>query len=154
MDRKEKIKELKRKNEISIICKSWKEKGIDISSDNFLDLDETLFIQKEIIKVMDEMDEHSKSLVYGKDKEKTVNIYKQEILRIVDDNYEYIFFVKEATKHGAIKLCGKILKDNVDFIISESELFNGACCIFCCSKSIEKGLCAWLGEYDDRIYIW
>ena len=46
MDRKDKIKELIRKNRNCSICKVWKEKGISISLDSFLDLNETLLIQK------------------------------------------------------------------------------------------------------------
>lgn len=154
MDRKERIEELKRKNRNCLICKAWKEKGINISLDDFLDLNETLNTQKRIIKKLDEMDEHKKSDANVKDKEQTIKKYKEELKRCININEEYIFYIKESTRYGAVILAGKAILDNIDYIISESELLNDSCSIFCCTKNVKTGICVWSGEYDDRIYVW
>lgn len=154
MDREERIKELKRKNRNCLICKSWEEKGISISLDDFLDLNETLYIQKRIINKLDEMDEHKECVVNVKDKEQTIKKYKEALKRSININEEYLFYIKESTIYGAVILAGKTILDNIDFIISESELLNDSCCIFCCTKNAKIGICVWSGEYDDRIYVW
>lgn len=154
MDRKERIKELKRKNRNCSICKEWKEKGISISSNDFLDLNETLYIQKRIIDKLDEMDEYKESVINVKDKEQTIKKYKEELKRCIKIKEEYLFYIKESTIYGAVILAGKTILDNIDYIISESELLNDSCCIFCCTKNVKAGICVWSGEYDDRIYVW
>lgn len=154
MDRKDRIKELKRKNRNSLICKAWNEKGINISLENFLDLNETLYIQKEIINKLDEMDEHNESAVNVKDRERTIIKYKEELKRSINKKGEYIFFINESTIYGAVILTGKTILDNIDYIISESELMSNSCSIFCCSNDVKNGICVWSAEYDDRIYTW
>ena len=154
MDRKEKINELIRKNRNCSICKERKEKGISVSLDNFLDLNETLRIQKKIMNKMDGLDEHNESIISLKNKEQTIKKYKVELKRYINIKEEYIFYIKESTVYGAILLAGKTLLDNIDYIISESELLNDSCCIFCCTPNVDFGICVWAGEYDDRIYIW
>ena len=167
MDKKERIKELRRKNALIQLCNDWKKNDISISLDNFLDLNETAYINNKIMDILHEMDENNKSIVYEK---KSIKEYKQKILLYLDDKEKYIFFVKESCEYGAMILSGKVLKDNIEFILSESELlkdnveyvsseselsYNGRCCgIFCCSQNAEKGICLWHSEYDDRIYIW
>ena len=154
MNRKERIKELKRKNRNCSICKAWKENGISISLDDFLDLNETINIQKKVIGKLDEMDASNTCIICNKEKDQTIKKYKEELKRCVNIKEKYIFYIKESTVYGAVILVGKILLDNIDFIISESELLNDACCILCCTKNIEIGICVWSGEYDDRIYVW
>lgn len=154
MSRKDRITELKRKNRNYLICKAWNEKGINISLESFLDLNETLYIQKEIINKLDEMDEHKESVVNVKDRERTIIKYKEELKRCINKKGEYIFFINESTIYGAVILTGKTILDNIDYIISESELMNNSCCILCCSNDIKNGICVWAGEYDDRIYAW
>lgn len=154
MDRKERIIELKRKNRNSSICKAWKEKGISISLDDFLDLNETLNIQKRILNKLDEMDEHKESVVNVKDKEQTIKKYNEELKSCINKKEDYIFFIKESTKYGAVIISGKTILDNIDYIISESELLNDSCSIFCSTMNVKSGICVWSGEYDDRIYAW
>ena len=103
---------------------------------------------------MDGLDEHNESIISLKNKEQTIKKYKVELKRYINIKEEYIFYIKESTVYGAILLAGKTLLDNIDYIISESELLNDSCCIFCCTPNVDFGICVWAGEYDDRIYIW
>ncbi len=47
-----------------------------------------------------------------------------------------------------------IISNNIEYIISKSELLNGGCSIFICSCGLENGVCLWRGEYDSRVYCW
>ncbi len=153
MDRKKRVEELKRKNRIAVLCRRWNDYGIKISIDSFLSQRETIAIQKDIINMLDILDVHHKSMIYSKT-ENVLNKYKKELFHYIDDDERYVFFLKKSTDYGAVVINGNTLKENMDFIIGESEYFNNTCCIFCCTESVVSGICMWLGEYDNRIYVW
>lgn len=154
MDRKDKIKELKRKNAITNLCKIWKEEGIVVTYDDFLDIDETFSIQEIIINKMNELDEADLSNKYTKEENDIVKIYTQSMLNSLKSDTEYCFFVRNPSEYGCVKLKGEILKRNIKFLIKESEFYYNSCSIFCYSRNDEVGICLWSGEYDYRIYVW
>lgn len=154
MDRKERIKGLKRKNSISNLCKTWEEEGIVVTYNDFLDVEETLNIQKIIINKMDELDNNNLSEIYQKSERDIIDIYTKKLLISIKDDCEYVFFVRDPSEYGCIKLKGEILKKNIGFIILESEFYYNSCSIFCYSQKNECGICLWSGEYDYRIYVW
>lgn len=73
--------------------------------------------------------------------------------KVICKSMKYVF-VENSTKFGAIKLQGDIISNNIEYIISKSELLNGGCSIFICSCGLENGVCLWRGEYDSRVYCW
>jgi len=154
MDRKERIKALKRKNAITNLCKIWEKNGILITPEDFLDVEETLDIQKIILNKMYELDNGGFSEIYKKDERNIVGIYTEKLRNSINDDCTYVFFVRNPIDYGGIVLTGEVLKKNIDFIVSESEFYFNICCIFCCSIKKECGVCLWSGEYDYRIYIW
>lgn len=144
--------ELKRKNAITNMCKEWKEYNIDISIDNYLEVYQTLQLQENIITELDELDRNNKSIICSESdisfdfiKYLNKNIHKES---------EYVFFEAGATKIGALQLRGDVILEKIDFLIQESEFFNGGCSIFFCSSNMDNGICLWRGEYDNRIYVW
>ncbi len=152
MNNKTRMLELKRKNAITNMCKEWGEHSIDISIDDYLELHQTLQLQEYIITELDELDKKNKSIVCSESD--SISEFITYLNKYICKECEYVFFEAEATKIGALRLKGKEILEKSDFIIQKSEVFNGGCSIFFCSNSMEKGICLWRGEYDNRIYIW
>ncbi len=154
MDKKKRIQELKRKNEITNLCKVWMNNDISISMNNFLEISQTLQIQSKILDKLDEMDRNNTSIIYQKQEIDIISAFTKELINNIDNSKEYVFFVRGATKIGAIVLSGNIIMEKCEFIIKESEIFNNGCSIFFSSLNAESGICLWKGEYDNRIYVW
>lgn len=154
MNKKIKIQELKRKNAITNLCKIWKDNGINISIVNFLEIEETLFLQDKIISRLDEMDSQNTSNIYRKDEMNVESVYIQTLVNNIYSRKDYVFFAREATKIGGIILQGDVIIEKKEFIVKEAELFHRGCCIFLSSLNAERGICLWKGEYDIRIYAW
>ena len=149
--RKKKIVELKRKNLVNNICKEWFRAGIDIKLDDFISLKKTMEYQLEIIQRLDSMDSGGNySLCAENCEEKMVFHLK----KFVNQDINYIFFEKEATKCGAIALRGKLITDNAKELLKKSEFNDKGCCFFLCSEDKSQGFCIWRNEYDIRLYLW
>lgn len=154
IDNKKRMQELRRKNQITNLCKEWMTFGVLITMDDFLEVDETLLLQSNIFKKLDEMDRNNTSIIYQGDAQGVMDAFKELLIKNLKNNGKYIFFVRGAAKIGALVLDGKTIKENHQFIVMESELFHNGCSIFFASINTEKGICLWKGEYDSRIYVW
>lgn len=154
MDKKKRIQELKRKNEIINLCREWMNNDITISMNNFLETQQTLHIQSKILEKLDEMDSDNTSIICQKQGIDIISVFTKEIINNIDNSKEYVFFVRGATKIGGIVLSGNIIVEKCEFIIKESEFFNNGCSIFFSFLNVESGICLWKGEYDNRIYVW
>lgn len=149
---KSRLIEAKRKNEIIHMCKEWNSNGIEISLEDFYDLQGTLLLQENIISRLDEFDIEKKYLVCANNE--SIKEFMKHISERICEQMSYVFFEANATKIGAIKLSGDTILNNIDYVISNSELLHGGCSIFICSCGLENGICLWRGEYDIRIYLW
>lgn len=154
MDRKKRIQELKRKNEIINLCRVWMNNDITISIDNFLKIQETLHLQSKILNKLNEIDSHNESIIYQEQEINILSAFTEELINNIDNNKEYAFFVRGATKIGGLVLNGNVIIEKSEFIIKESEIFNNGCSIFFSLLNAESGVCLWKGEYDNRIYVW
>lgn len=154
MDKKKRIQELKRKNEITNLCRVWMNNDISISMDNFLEIQETLHLQKKILDKLDEMDSDNTSIIYQEPEINIISAFTEELINNIDNKKKYVFFVRGVTKIGGLVLSGNIIVGKSEFIIKESEIFNNGCSIFFSSLNAESGICLWKGEYDNRIYVW
>lgn len=154
MDRKKRIQELKRKNEIINLCRVWMNNDITISMNNFLETQETLCLQSKILDKLDEMDSNNTSIIYREQEINIISTFTEELINNIDNNKEYVFFVRGVTKLGGLVLSGNIIIEKREFIIKESEIFDNGCSIFFSSLNAESGVCLWRGEYDNRIYVW
>lgn len=154
MDKKKRIQELKRKSEITNLCKVWMNNDITISIDNFLETQETLHLQSKILDKLDEMDSDNTCIIYQEQEINIISVFTEELINNIDNTKEYVFFVRGATKIGGLVLSGNIIIEKSEFIIKESEIFNNGCSIFFSSLNSESGVCLWKGEYDNRIYVW
>lgn len=151
-DNKSRMIELKRKNTISNISKEWKKESINIEINDFLKVQETLHLQDDIMKKLEEMDANNTYIISQKDDFLTE--FTQILLSKIDAERMYVFFSSEANEIGALMLKGDVILKKYSYIIKKSELFNMGCCIFFCCIDMECGICFWKGEYDNRIYIW
>lgn len=149
---KTRLVEAKRRNGILQICKEWRNNGIEIAIDDFYDIHTTLQLQEKIIAKLDDLDTQKKYIVCKKTYE--IEDFLNYTSKVICKSMKYVFFVKNSTKFGAIKLQGDIISNNIEYIISKSELLNGGCSIFICSCGLENGVCLWRGEYDSRVYCW
>lgn len=154
MDRKKRIQELKRKNEITNLCGVWRNNDITISMDNFLKIQETIHLQSKILNKLDKMDSDNTSIIYQEQEINIISAFTEELINNIDNNKKYAFFVRGATEIGGLVLSGNIIIEKSEFIIKESEIFNNGCSIFFSSLNAESGVCLWKGEYDNRIYVW
>lgn len=154
MDKLIRLQELRRKNQITNLCKEWMENGIYVSVDNFIGLEETLVIQDKIIAKLDEIDRKETSVVIPREENLWFVKYEEILIENILSNEEYIFFTRDALKIGGLCLKGEIILEKMDFIINESEMHNFGCSVFLCTKNAQKGFCLWKSEYDYRIYIW
>ena len=93
-------------------------------------------------------------MVYSDQETNIISIFTEELINNIDNNKKYVFFIKGVDKIGGLVLSGKIIKENAEFIIGESEIFDRGCNIFFSSLNAENGICLWKGEYDSRIYVW
>lgn len=152
MDYKIRMLELKRKNAIVNMCKEWRGYSIDISMDDYLEVCQTLQIQKRIIDELDKLDRKNKSIICSE--EDVILKYINYLQKNIYKEREYIFFEAGAIKIGALRLKGEDILEKSDFLIRKSEIMNGGCSIFICSNDVDNGICVWRGEYDSRIYIW
>lgn len=149
---KTRLVEAKRRNGILQICKEWRNNGIEIAIDDFYDIHTTLQLQEKIIAKLDDLDTQKKYIVCKKTYE--IEDFLNYTSKVICKLMKYVFFVENSTKFGAIKLQGDIISNNIEYIISKSELLNGGCSIFICSCGLENGVCLWRGEYDSRVYCW
>lgn len=154
MDNKKRIEELKRKNKITNLCKIWIDKDILISILDFLEIQETLYLQRKILDKLEKMDIDNQSMVYSEQETNIISIFTEKLINNIDNNKKYVFFIKGVNKIGGLVLSGKIIKENAGFIIGKSEIFDRGCNIFFSSLNAENGICLWEGEYDSRIYVW
>ena len=154
MNNKKRIQELKRKNQITNLCKQWKDFDVLITMDNFFEIEETLLLQSKILRKLDEMDSNNTSIIYQGNEKDMISAFEEILINNIKNDEKYIFFVKGATKIGELILSGKIIIEKYQFIIKESEVFNNGCSIFFCSLNAKSGVCLWKGEYDNRIYVW
>ena len=154
MNNKKRIQELKRKNQITNLCKQWKDFDVLITMDNFFEIEETLLLQSKILRKLDEMDSNNTSIIYQGNEKDMISAFEEILINNIKNDEKYIFFVKGATKIGGLILSGKIIIEKYQFIIKESEVFNNGCSIFFCSLNAKSGVCLWKGEYDNRIYVW
>ena len=154
MSNKKSILELKRKNKIAVLCKLWMNNNIQISINDFLQVDETLCIQNKILNKLHIMDNKHESNVYIEKEIDIISIFTDYIINNININKSYVFFVKDATKIGGLILGGDTIINKHEFIIKESEFFDKGCSIFFCTLHAESGVCLWRGEYDSRIYVW
>lgn len=154
MNNKKRIQELKRKNQITNLCKEWINFDVLITIDNFLEIEETLLLQSKILGKLDEMDSNNTSIIYQGNEKDVLFAFEEMLINNIRNEEKYVFFVKGVTKIGGLILSGKIIIEKYQFIIKESEIFNNGCSIFFCSLNSESGVCLWKGEYDNRIYVW
>ena len=154
MDNKKRIQALKRKNQITNLCKEWMNFDVVITMENFLEIEETLLLQGKILRKLDEMDSNKTSIIYQGNEKDLISAFEEMLINNVNNDEKYVFFVKGVTKIGGLILSGKIIIEKYQFIIKESEIFNNGCNIFFCSLNGENGVCLWKGEYDIRIYVW
>lgn len=154
MNNKKRIQELKRKNQITNLCKEWMNFDVLITIDNFLNIEETLLLQSKILGKLDEMDSNNISITYQRNEKDMISTFEEILINNIRNDEKYVFFVKGVTKIGGLILSGKIIIEKYQFIIKESEIFNNGCSIFFCSLNAESGVCLWKGEYDNRIYVW
>ena len=149
---KARLIEVKRRNGILQICKEWENNGIEISFDDFYDLYTTFRLQEEIIAKLDDLDVQKKYIICKNTEE--IEDFLKYTGKVICKSKEYVLFIENSTKLGALKLQGNIISDNIEYVISKSEFLNGGCSIFICSCSLENGVCLCRGEYDSRVYIW
>ena len=90
MDYKIRMYELKRKKAIANMCKEWRKYSIDISIDDYLEVCQTLQIQKHIIDELDELDRKNKSIICSEDN--VILKYKKYLQKNIRKECEYIFF--------------------------------------------------------------
>ena len=109
-DYKSRIIELKRKNTISNMCKEWKKESINIEITDFLEVQETLQLQKKILKKLEEMDANNTCIICQEDDFLTQ--YIQILLSNINEEQIYIFFVGEANEIGALLLKGGLYWKN------------------------------------------
>ena len=153
MDRRDRIKELRRNNATALLCKRWNENGVVISPNDFLNQSESLLLQKMVMTTLDNMDSSNESLVYLKS-DHAIESYQKKIMSLIQDDARYCFFIKDSFNLGAVSLTGRMIKEHSSFLLNESGYFENSCSIICCSINADSGLCLWRGEYDERIYQW
>lgn len=146
------LDEVKRKNKILQVCKEWVNNGIEISINDFYGIPTTLQLQEKIIAKLDELDTQKKYIICKNREE--IETFLNYTNKVICKSMKYAFFMADATKLGALKLQGNIIFNNIEYVISKSEILNGGCSIFLCSCSLENGICLWRGEYDSRVYFW
>ena len=154
MDNKKRIQELKRKNQITNLCKEWANFDVIITMDDFLVVQDTLLLQDKILRKLDEMDNNKTSIIYQESENNMITAFEKTLIDYIKNNEKYVFFVKEVTKIGGLVLSGKTIIEKYQFIIRESEIYNKGCSIFFCSLNADQGVCLWKGEYDSRFYVW
>ena len=149
---KSRIIELKRKNAISNMCKEWRKESINIEIDDFLKVQETLQLQNNIMRKLEEMDTNN-TFIISQAEDFIIEFY-QILLSKIDKDQVYVFFVGQSNEIGALLLKGNVILEKYSYIIKYSELFYKGCNIFFCNLNMRNGICFWRGEYDKRIYIW
>lgn len=154
MDNKNRIQELRRKSQRTYLCKEWERFNVQITMDDFLEVQDTLRLQDKILSKLDEMDNDNTSIIYQGNEKDMIFAFQKMIIHYIEDNDKYVFFVKDVNKIGGLVLNGKTISENYQFIVKESEFFNKGCSIFFCSLNMDKGICLWKGEYDTRFYFW
>lgn len=154
MDDKKRMQELKRKNQITNLCKEWVNFDVLITMDDFLQVQETLLLQSKILEKLDEMDNNNTSIIYQGNEKNAIAAFEKILIDYIKNDEEYVFFIKEVTKIGGLVMSGKEIIEKYQFIVKESEIFNKGCSIFFCSLNAERGVCLWKGEYDIRFYVW
>lgn len=110
------------------------------------------FLWYTIIAKLDDLDVQKKYIICKNTEE--IEDFLKYTGKVICKSKEYVLFIENSTKLGALKLQGNIISDNIEYVISKSEFLNGGCSIFICSCSLENGVCLWRGEYDSRVYIW
>lgn len=152
MDYKSRMIELKRRNTIINLKRQWEKESINIELTDFLEVQETLQLQDNIMNKLKEMDTNNICIINREDD--SLEEFTKVLLSRIDERQIYAFFVGEANEIGALLLKGDIILEKYRYIIMQSELFNEGCSIFFCQINMKSGICFWKGEYDNRIYIW
>lgn len=152
MDRTRLI-EAQKRNRRLLLCREWKKNGIEISLDNFLDKEIIYQPDKSILSLIHKFDEEKKYIICNLDT--GIEEYKILLKNNICKDVEYIFEPENFSEIGLIKLSGKIILENIEFIIKNSSAHQGILLnVFIYTENLEKGICLWRLEYDTRIYVW
>lgn len=154
MEKKERIKKLQMLNRRRLLLGEMQRhiKGIDI--DDFMSLEKTNELQMKTFEIMERLDATNSSII------KPLNtIFRDLFIENAQSLSEYreeklAFFHKQSMSIGAIEIDVNTVLYNINYIISESELYTNGCRIFLVNRDERFGLCLWKGEYDIRIYKW
>lgn len=154
MDRKQRIQELRRKNKISQLIRKMKIIFNNLREEDFLTIDKANIIQKNVISIMNSMDEQEKSEKYPLDYN-----YKKWI----EDNLkklkiefckEFIVYLDLNCETFAVFLNVDDIFNNIDYIISMTSIENNGSSLIIINDKLNTGLCLWRTEYEIMGYKW
>jgi hypothetical protein len=126
----------------------------EIVVSDFISLEDSRILQSKVFGLMENMDKERKSLTIPLDSScqeifnENMDIFEKHM------NQKIVFFHRQAMDIGAIEINTCSVMDNMDYIISESEMYRYGCRILLVNKDIKYGFCLWRGEYEYRLYKW
>lgn len=155
MERKERIKKLQQRNLRKLLYQEMCIVFKNLEINDFITLDETIDLQNKIITLMDNMDSDKVSM-----KTPIGESTHQDLLKVNLDvlhNHhkdKLIFYHMKSMEIGAIEINVGEAIDNIDYLLSVSEMCERGCSIFLVEKEMKFGLCLWVSEYDITVYKW
>lgn len=154
MDRKERIKYLQMINRRRLLLREMQKHINEIELDDFLSLDKTKELQTEVYIIMDKLESTKSSVIRPLDTNYVDwyidNIHSFSKYRDV----KIVFFHEQAMDIGAVEIQINVVLNNINYIVSESEIAENGCRIILVSKNLQFGLCLWKSEYDFQLYKW
>ena len=154
MERKERIKYLQMMSRRKLLLREMQKHINEVELDDFLSLDKTKELQTEVYKIMDQL-ESTKSSVIGPLDTNYADWYIDNIHYFSKYRDEKIvFFHEQAMDIGAVEVNFNAVLNNINYIVSASEMAENGCRIFLVKKDLKFGLCLWKSEYDFQLYKW
>lgn len=154
MDRKERIKYLQMMNRRRLMLGEMQKHINEIVLDDFLSLDKTKELQTEVYKIMDQLESTKSSVIKPLDTN-YVDWYIDNIH--IFSNYrdeKIVFFHQQSMDIGAVEIQINVILNNINYVVSASEMAENGCRIILVSKDLKFGLCLWKSEYDFQLYKW
>lgn len=154
MDRKERIKYLQIMNRRRLLLEEMQRHINEIELDDFISLDKTKELQTEVYKIMDKI-ESTKSSVIRPLETNYVDWYIDNIHSF--SNYrdeKIVYFHQQSMDIGALEIQINVVLNNINYVVSESEIAENGCRILLVNRDLKFGLCLWRSEYDFQLYKW
>lgn len=154
MDRKERIKYLQMMNRRRLLLEEMQRHINEIELDDFISLDKTKELQTEVYKIMDKLESTKSSEIRPLDTN-YVDWYIDNIHIFSNYRDEKIFFFhQQAMDIGAVEIQINVVLNNINYVVSESEIAENGCRILLVNRDLKYGLCLWKSEYDFQLHKW